>query len=472
MQKTEKLLLLGCLMRSEPLLKEAIARVNGYQLFNNLSDPDCAMLWSVVSDCYKACGALPTRMLMAQELDNRLCLARMLDPVSMRSVFDMLMDMDPAELTEPVGRLFLDSALQEVIKTEWGRKLSQASDLVSLKSAVSSMGRDIHTASPGSRMEIDDFPLASPDRYLKKQERIPLGIHFWDELSGGGIAGGEVFGLLGPTGGGKTVLSVSVLIGRAMRGMHVNLYQYEQSVEGDLMERICTKITGLPISTFRNKGWDELPDDIKLRYCESAAKWAPYAHVISLASTDSGGSGGAEEIIEHVERCSARGMRPTLVVVDWLGAMVQRYNAINNITGDSAYRRTAARFQDEIKRFCETEKIACILIHQTRTDEARASSSKEPKATDAHEHRSFAYTLDACYCLGNLDKENPVAWFNVDKNRRGPRDKVMVRLDGEMQEFSDASGDFVSDHRGRFVRKGGELLPDGYAMLEDLGAGD
>jgi len=455
-------------MHNENLLKEAVEKVNGYQLFNNIIDPDCALLWSVISDCYKACSALPTRTLLANELLNRVSYAKGLSKEQMLELFNQLMNLDKAELKEEVGRLFLDSALKEILKSEWSTKLSKASDLNALKRAVKDISLDVNRIALNNKTDIDDFPLINPSKYLKKQERIPLGIHFWDEMAGGGIAGGEVFGLLGPTGGGKTVLSVSIMVGRAMRGQHVNLYQYEQSLEGDLMERICTKITNLPISTFRNKGWDELADDVKLRYLEGVQRIAKYAHPVSLACVNSGGSGGSEEIINHVLACDKKGRRPSLIVIDWLGAMVQRYNALNNITGDAAYRRTAARFQDEIKRFCETEKIACIIIHQTRTDEARASYTKKPKATDAHEHKSFSFTLDACYCLGNIDPQTKIAWFTVDKNRRGPRESVLVKLDGEMQEFRDASGDFIVDHRGRFMPKDGENVPDGYALLEDL----
>jgi hypothetical protein len=464
MTTLEKYLLLGCLLRHEELLKTAMSKVNGYQLFDNYTDPDCALIWSVVTDCYRACKGMPTPVMMKQELDTRLKFLRMLNPETVNSVMDTVLGIEDKQLTMPSGTLYLETALGEMMKVEWTKRLSGAGGIDDMKKLASSIHRDAASLSAGS-IPIDDFPLFSPHKHIIFKKRIPLGLHFWDEIAGGGIAEDEVFGFIGPTGGGKTVFAVSVFTARIMRMQHVNLYQYEQLLGGDIMERICTKLTGYPISTFRNKAWDDVDINARIKYCEEAAKWGQYAHVTSFAEPGKG-SGGAEEIITHCEKCIKDGRKPSLIIVDWLGAMIERYAAEHNVNADNAYRKLGTQFIDEIKMYCQSRGISGLIFHQTRTEEARANPRYEPKATDAHEFRSFGNKLDAVYCLGTLNPNNCVGWFLGDKNRRGARSKALIRLDGENQTFEDASGNYVVNHKGEFISSKGERVPDAYADMD------
>jgi hypothetical protein len=467
MTPIEKYLLLGCLVRNEELLKTAVSKSSGYQLFDNYTDPDCALIWSVLFDCYRACKGMPNTVMVRQEMDSRLKFLRMLEPKMVNGVLDLVLGIDEKELTMPVGTLYLETALGESMKVEWTKRLNRAGGIDEMKDFAGSISKDAASIASGS-MTIDDFPLYSPAAYIKYTERIPLGLHFWDEISGGGIARGEVFGFIGPTGGGKTVFAVSVFTARIMRAQHVNLYQYEQPLEGDIMERICTKLTNYPISTFRNKAWEDVDTDARIKYCDAAAKWGGYAHVTSFAEPGKG-TGGSLEITSHCDKCIKAGRKPSIIIVDWLGAMIERYMADNNMNGENAYRMLGARFIDEIKMYCQKNYISGLIFHQTRTDVSRANPKYEPKATDAHEFRSFPNKLDAVYCLGTLNPVNNVGWFLGDKNRRGPRNKTFIKLDGENQTFSDAGGNYIVSHKGEFISKDGERVPDAYAdMGQDL----
>ena len=467
MTTIEKYLLLGCLVRNDELLRTAVAKVNGYQLFDNYTDPECALIWSVIADCYKACKGMPGLLVIRQELDSRLKFLNMLDPETVRGVFDLVIGIDEKELTMPVGTLYLEAALGEMMKIEWTKRLSRAGDIDEMKALAGTISRDAASMTAGT-VEIDDFPLYNPEKFAHKSVRTPLGLHFWDSMIGGGIADREVYGFIGPTGGGKTVFAISVFIARIMRLQHVNYYQYEQPVDGDIFERICTKLTGYPIEEFRDKAWDEVDVTARIKYCEAAQKWGKYAHVISFAEPGKG-VGGADEIIAHCDKCIKEGRRPSLIIVDWLGAMIERYMAENNLNGESAYRRTASTLVDTIVSYCQKTGIAGLIFHQTRTEVSRAKSRYEPKATDAHEFRSFPNKLHAVFCLGTLHPQSKVAWFIADKLRRGPGKKVFIRLDGPNQTFEDAGGNYIVNHKGEFVSKAGDRIPDAYAdMNQDL----
>jgi len=72
-ERTNNLLLLGCLLNNQDLMHTAVQRLGEYQLFDRMKDPASAFLWTVMAECYKACGdRIPTELMLRAELENRL----------------------------------------------------------------------------------------------------------------------------------------------------------------------------------------------------------------------------------------------------------------------------------------------------------------------------------------------------------------------------------------------------------------
>jgi RecA/RadA recombinase len=454
--REENMLLLMCLVRYDDLLVEAMNKVGDHPLFDNLSDPCSTFIWQVLRDCRTSANSFPPRLMVEIEAQGRLENTLGFEDSfreDVKQMLEVIYSVGPEHTSIEVGRSFLTIALQQAIKGGWADRVHQINTMEEMRKYVNDLSADMATMSTdGSAL---DKPLLNPENFLVKKIRAPFGVRVLDLITGGGLAPGEVIGLLGPTGGGKTVFAINMLCEKAKRYKHSMLISYEEETEGDIMERICAFMTGISIDQFRDKEINELPSEIREKLDEQKADYGKYLTVVDLAK-GTRGSGGAEEVMKYVEQQVEAGEAPELVIIDWLGAMVERYIAFNGMSNDD-YRHVATTFIDKICMHAKQFGYSVIIEHQLNTTKARASHQSKPVATDAHEFRAFSFKMDGCICLGTLDPETKVGWLCMSKFRRGGVSDLMVILNGEHVRFDQAEG-YVTDHRGRFIEE--DAMPD------------
>lgn len=462
MTNIENVLLLGCLVRFEQLLKEADDKCKTYMLFDNLKDPASAMIWETLRATYGRLKQMPPKTMLATDLVAYFEVSKLSQDMkdTVQGYFQNMCGMQ--DLTLEVGRMYLQTALYEAFRVGWRDKMKYINDMDELKQFSKNVGQDIIAIA--KREGVKNKPLAHPERFLVYKERTPLGIKFWDTLLAGGVAGGEVIGLLGPTGGGKTVLSIMASCEQALRRKHVLYVTYEEKLEGDIAERIYGYMTQMSVNKFRDKNYDVISDEDKAALADINTKYGQYLTVLDLAQQNHG-CGGAAEVIGHIQESINAGEKPTLIVLDWLGSMVNRYIAANSVQGENPFRGVAKQFLSELNAFAKDNNIAILIVHQLSTKTARQSPKTEPKVTDADEFKSFSYYMDACFCLGTMSKKEKVAWFIGDKQRRGPMDKCLIKLDGEHCKFHEAKN-YITDQKGQFVNLDA-APPDVDNMLAD-----
>ena len=457
MTRAENMLLLASMTRNKPLFEEAASRLKGKPLFNNLADPVSAFIWSAMLGVAEATGVSPSAEVVTTEVYARLEGLSGLDAglaASIKAAMGTIKTLDPGEDVYKVGMLYLDTAITEALAISWRDTLSRLDSMEDMRRYADGIASDL-AASTSSKNALVK-PLDSLDRLLEHKDRHSFGVRVLDLVTGGGIAGGEALGVLGPTGGGKTVLAVGMACERALRRRNAVLASYEQTAKGDVSERICAYMAGETVDVFRDKALVEVPDDIRARLRASNESYGRYLSIMDMAS-EGRGFGGADELVANLDKMIAAGELPSLVIVDWLGSLIMRYLSANELD-QSQYRAVGHMAIDKLSSHARRNDYGLVIIHQLRTEAARANPYVKPQATDAHEFRAFPYFLDGCVCLGTLDKDTKVGWMCMDKFRRGSVGDIMVRLDGGRVRFEPAHG-YTTDHRGRFVPETG-LPPD------------
>jgi hypothetical protein len=206
--------------------------------------------------------------------------------------------------------------------------------------------------------------LSRPAFELLSANRTPqsLGIPWLDTMLAGGLADGEVFLFLGPTGGGKTTLSTQIAWSRAMQRSHTIYITYDEPLEGYINNRFYSLMTGVPRPDLEKRAIAEMPPDIQHRFQAWREAYGDFLHVYD-GSGAKYGNGGIEDII-RAARCEIdQGRRPSLVIVDWVQCAVLK----GMKQGGGSAREIAGQMDDYARQFaaiCQDQRIQGMLVQQ------------------------------------------------------------------------------------------------------------
>jgi hypothetical protein len=323
------------------------------------------------------------------------------------------------------------------------------------------------------------------------QVRVPTAVPFLDRLLKGGTIPGNVYMLLGPTGGGKTTLAVQVFVDGALYQL-VNspppqlpgdwyYYNYEGSVEDELLPRIWAYSAQIEYDTFldgrdlSNQSRGDYKPYEKRRFAHLFRMGAPVPgeeeRLLAQATLLGGknlhpkdfsgafpgvGMGGVEEIALNLEREVADGRRPVGVVIDYAGLMVE-----NHLEGkpfnSSDYYAVLKQVGNKVRRLiAERFKCTVWLLHQLAMGRVPKSPGNAPHHSDAAGSRNFGENAAGAFTLGTIDDNTGCLLVSLSKGRhKDPTTRpVLVRLDGAVRRMTDASGDYaVHPTTGRLVPK-------------------
>ena len=184
---------------------------------------------------------------------------------------------------------------------------------------------EIHTALEQQYQKLSVSTIKTIDPFdfdvdtLTLPPREPTGLTFLDLQFGGGTMDTECYGVLGPTGGGKTVLSVQLACGIAARKQHVEYFTYEQPAE-EMRPRILS--CAAKISSERLK--DDQKDDFTLERLREAQKThREYFHLHDRASEGD----NVAEIGMMIQQSIDAGRKPRIVIIDWVWPLILRMAA-------------------------------------------------------------------------------------------------------------------------------------------------
>ena len=177
-----------------------------------------------------------------------------------------------------------------------------------------------------------------PDRIsIIARPRISTGLTILDQLLGGGRRPGEVYGFIGPSGGGKTTLSVQAFVQSAKQKSHSAYFTYETDFEPELSNRIYSCAAGFGRKDIEGKDLASMApqhvDDLK----KCLAEYGEYFHAVDMKGSGGVdvGVGGADEVAAQLREFDYRGTHIDFLVIDQYLPMVDRYIAARNLSVDS-----------------------------------------------------------------------------------------------------------------------------------------
>lgn len=445
-------MLVGCLLRSPELRRRALAAAGKLALFDTVKHPEHAALWAAIQ---KMNAFLdddePVPLLhLRKELEDSLAREPRKEILEAALALAEGCDaIDPAEIKAEIGMAYLEPFQVAAEKAAMMSKLERAFTRDDLLKMINASAESLENKGE-SEVNVIETPLMDPVRFMPTSIRYPMGVRWIDQLSFGGHCDGEVVGVLGPTGGGKTLTATQMQMSQALMKNHSLLVLYEQSLEGDVSERLYCQLFGdKDLDFFRNTSPRDWPAEDKARYRELREDFGKYVHVLDFAKGRQG-MNGVRDIADAVQVLAEAGRAPRLLIIDWLWPAVRRYCIAHDI-GLEKMRAWASAFIDDLKQLTvRTEGMTSVLFHQLNTDTSRASPARIPTVTDAYELRDFSYMLDACYVIGNRDRESNVMWLATDKNRRGAPQAILGKMHGARGRIDPAEG-MVYDAREGFV---------------------
>ena len=362
--------------------------------------------------------------------------------------------------------------VQKVAQLDAGRKimasLSNNADLMSLEAVINKSKRDISTLdeTANTRSQVVYKPFQEIEKLATFAPRIPTGINWMDEITSGGGREGELWLILGPSGGGKSMLTIQYACAQALMGNSVLWCSYEQALEGDLAERIIANVTDESLDRIRDIGFNHLPEDIQRKF------WAAVAgaddKLVAMDMTkltfnpdfDSKDNGGMYSVWQQYNKLKADGRAPKTIIVDWLGAMMSVISATTGKAIDTAFNfQVAAQAEIDIARkMVKEEPVQVIFFHQTDTKSQHARPVYIPDKTCALNMKTMANFMDIVITLSNRDPHN-ILYMSAVKSRKGNTISKTVRLVGDKCRFENAPG-WAPDTNGNFYNQKEAMLSD------------
>lgn len=351
--------------------------------------------------------------------------------------------------TEEEGIVFI----QKVAQLDAGRKLmasiSSNADFDQLEKVINKSKQIVSDI--GTNTDRKDKVVYSPfkeiDSLAVHAERVPCGINWMDEITSGGGREGEMWLILGPSGGGKSMLTIQYACAQALMGYDTIWCSYEQSLEGDLAERIIANVTDESLDKIRDVGFNNLPEEIQRKFWASVAGADDRLTVMDMTKMthspdlDPRDNGGMYSIWQQYKKLKAEGKHVKTIIVDWIGAMM---SVISTVTGrdlTNSFRFMTQAEIDIARKMVKEENIMIIFFHQTDTKSQSARPVYVPDKTCSKDMRDLSHYMDLVITMGNRDPHN-IMYMSAVKSRKGNTISKTVRLIGDKCKFVNAPGWF------------------------------
>lgn len=400
-----------------------------------------------------------------------------------------LVQVDPADVDLEQGRHLLRRFLEErVLADELRNALEFAPGGVpsNLPAIIERANRQRERI---TNIQEDPVELGIPDNWEPESLNIwPTMLPFLDTPMDGGHARGEVYGILGPFGVGKTTLGIQLCVEQCRYwhdreveygedGGQVYFFSYEQSATEVRRKAIAcaARIHMSTMNTLTGEDCLSTPDNLKqyevdmftragllaggapappgerMRYEDVKEMLRNHLRIVDLSggSKKRTGDGYVSEIAAILDNSVRKNdSTPRMVCVDHVWLAAYRHMQSQGMD-ERRLRHFITMFGDDMKtKVAERFDIPCWLLHQYNGDANKASPAKLLHHTQAAESSSFAMPLSFCFCIGNKDQQSNTAQMACTKRRRSgnPLPPSILEIEGEFSTLVDRTDAFVVQH--------------------------
>jgi hypothetical protein len=398
--------------------------------FNHPGELPYATIWAAACDFFRRTGGhLPPREFLVTEVSRRV------------EVSQEFSDEDVALLNELIATIYERvPTFYPAVATEWLQILADERRLEPLlqpletgnyADMVTELYRTYASTRVSSSTGTDVFEVS--DNEVVSERPQPTGCVILDSLLGGGVVPGECIGILGPTGGGKTLLACQAAVSTAVNGRHSLIFGYEQPVVPVMRDRLRSCATGIRhdrISGIRPTDWDP---DVRQAIQASSRTLANFCRAHDMRMVTSG-HGGPEEIEQVVQAEVAADRRPHIVVVDWISAMAQRYMTKKNIPSEQK-RNVIIDFTAQFKDQADRYRTTYLLVQQLNGVAGAKTFGQRSSSYEAMDCKAFPLLLDGSIVIGRRDEQSNIAEISADKARRNSLGTIYAEMDGACNRF-------------------------------------
>jgi RecA/RadA recombinase len=322
---------------------------------------------------------------------------------------------------------YVRAAATERLRDDLIQHADDDSEIIkAIDSAKGVIERDLFISSPILN------PFADIERNMDIAQRMPCGLPFIDNMVDGGFAIGEIFGILAPSGGGKTTLGLQAADGLVCDNKHVLYIGTEQRLRGDLSIRMFTLAARCSRKEFKN-GYGRVSPEVKKMLKDVTPRWTEYFHFVDMANKE---IPSINQVFDPLRTLIESGQHPSLVILDWWGRLKDKLTlGMLNLTSDPTLLRAHARnWLHDVKQVAEDYNTRICVLHQLSGEQAAKGSKAKPNANQAQEDRNFNNMFDFCFAVGKMNSDNE-AVFIADKARSSARTETYIQLDGEYCRF-------------------------------------
>jgi RecA/RadA recombinase len=282
------------------------------------------------------------------------------------------------------------------------------------------------------QLQVDQMPTIDPfnldDNPMDFDPRNPTGVTPVDLLLNGGITPTECYGILGPSGGGKTLMALQITGAMARRRQYVAYFGYEQPAK-ELQPRLLSFVAKVHSDKLRDRKFSDIAEKYQKKLKHAAKLCRGYVDLVDRASAGD----NISEIDLYIKRKADAGKKPAIVVIDWMWPLILR------MTAASTRRERPERIElqdamDGLKSLAAKHETCLLILHQLSTEAVKKAPSNKPEWFNSAEAGSFAWLLHYCFAIGRADG-NGYCWLVGSKTRNAAHKEVLLKLNGGMNRF-------------------------------------